>query len=372
MQVNANQESSMIRFDSIPIPKMRRTNEGYLRGKAVVSRAGVFSYMNNDGTIRGELRHPEEVFKRSSLDTLKMIPITNDHPPEFVDARNADKYQVGYTGESYDVDSDQIIVSMTVTHKDAIDAIEAGKVELSMGYKVDLKAEQGSYKGEHYDARQLEPRYNHLAIVKRGRAGSVARLRFDNACELVQPITKDTTQLINLKQDDMTKDNTDRVDALSSENEQLMAKLDSLQSRLDLAEKATLLAKKELEEDKALKTDERIASKVMDRVDLITKATPFIGDKIEGLFQKTDREIMEATINSLRTDVIDFKEHSDDYVRGVFEASIAVPPREHMDKDGKVYAVMSCKNKDAESICDVNTAIAERLKDTIFNSKEGR
>jgi len=63
----------LIRFDSITIPKMTRTKEGYLRGKAVVSCAGVFSYMNMDGTIRGELRHPEEVFKKSSLDTLKVI-----------------------------------------------------------------------------------------------------------------------------------------------------------------------------------------------------------------------------------------------------------------------------------------------------------
>jgi len=62
--MTVNQETSLIRFDSIPLPKMERTKEGYLRGQAVVSRSGVFSYMNMDGTIRGELRHPEEVFNR--------------------------------------------------------------------------------------------------------------------------------------------------------------------------------------------------------------------------------------------------------------------------------------------------------------------
>jgi len=122
----------------------------------------------------------------SLIPSLKRIPITNDHPPEFVDSSNVHKYQVGHTGETYDVDNDQIIVSMTVTHQDAIDAIEAGKLELSMGYMVDLKPENGDFKGQHYDARQLAPKYNHLAIVKRGRAGSAARMRIDNESEMVQ------------------------------------------------------------------------------------------------------------------------------------------------------------------------------------------
>lgn len=360
----------MIRFDSLPIPKMVRTKEGYLRGTAVVSRAGVFQYMNMDGTIRGELRHPEEVFKQSSLETLKMIPITNDHPPEFVDASNVHKYQVGQTGETYDIDNDQIIVSMTITHQDAIDAIESGKVELSMGYLVDLKSENGQFKGEHYDARQLEPRYNHLAIVERGRAGSVARLRFDNASELVQAQTRDIKQLINLNKDDMNKDNTSRIDALNSENEQLSAKLTHLQLRLDLAEEATVLAKKELEEERALKIDTIIASKVMDRVELITKATPFIGDQVEDISHKTDREIMEVVINSLRADTTNFKERSDDYVRGVFETAINTPSTEHMDKNRTVFNVTNRMNNDKAIRSDAHNAIAENIKKTFFNLNE--
>jgi len=79
------------------MPKMLETSEGYLRGEAIVSRAGVFKYRNVDGSIRGELRHPDDVFNNDSLSTLKMIPITIDHPPEFVNASNAHKYQVGYT-----------------------------------------------------------------------------------------------------------------------------------------------------------------------------------------------------------------------------------------------------------------------------------
>jgi len=369
-------QDTLIRFDSIPIPKMTRTKEGYLRGQAVVSRAGVFSYMNMDGTIRGELRHPEEVFKTSSLDTLKMIPITNDHPPEFVDASNAHKYQVGHTGETYDIDNDQIIVSMTVTHQDAIDAIEAGKVELSMGYMVDLKPENGDFKGEHYDARQLEPKYNHLAIVKRGRAGSAARLRFDNASEMVQhrmvqQQTKETTQLINSKKDNMTEDST-KIDTLNANA--LHTKLNNLQSRLDAAEEANTTAKKELAEQElaaknSLQTDTIIEAKVIDRVDLMLKAKPFLGE-IEGLFQKSDREIMQVAIKSLRMDDMDFTKRSDDYVRGVFDTSIAIKPREHMDKAGSVFNVTKRTNNDKTTATDVHQSITETFKNTFSNSTE--
>lgn len=363
--------SNDIRFDSIKLPKMSVTPEGYLRGEAVVSRAGVFKYRNIDGSIRGELRHPSNIFTKESLDSLKMIPITNDHPPEFVDASNAHKYQVGYTGERYDIDEDKVIVSMTVTHLDAIEAIKSGKLELSLGYGVNLKLEKGEYEGEKYDAVQLEPRYNHLALVQRGRAGSVARMRFDNVSELAwsEPNEESKQDDFNNKENEfeMTKENNDqsdnhvnrRIDALTLENEQLVTKLRNLQGRLDEAES-------ELEKEKALKADSIIEARVMDRACLIAKATPFLKET-EGLFKKTDREIMETTINVVRGDDVDFKERSDDYVNGVFETLTATQQREHMDANGDVARVMrSFRNNDDDGATgNLNKSFGKQLLEKI-------
>lgn len=361
----------MIRIDSIKMPKMQRTEEGYLRGQAVVSRAGVFKYRNIDGSIRGELRHPEDIFKKDSLDSLKMIPITNDHPPEFVDASNACKYQVGQTGESYDIDNDQIIVSMTVTHQDAIDAIESGKVELSMGYKVDLKPESGNYDGQQYDARQLSPRYNHLAIVQRGRAGAAARLRLDNACELVGPNLSECEPLINLERANMKEESCNIIDILKADKLKLQAKLDSTKARLDLAEEEAILAKRELKKEQELKSDAIIAKKVIDRVNLISKATPVLNDK-EALLQKTDREIMESVINMLHTDAIDFTKNSDDYVRGVFEASIITGVNKaDMDQSSKILEPTKQINRDSIK-ADLHKAMSESLKNNFLNSSEDK
>jgi hypothetical protein len=301
-----------------------------------------------------------------------MIPITNDHPPEFVDAGNAHKYQVGYTGERYDIDDNKVIVSMTVTHQDAIDAINSGKLELSLGYAVHLKPEKGEYEGEHYDAVQLGPRYNHLALVKRGRAGSEARMRFDGACELVplKKINKESDHN-NLNKDKqeievMTKEDTNRIDTLMSENEELKVKFKNLQAKLDKAEM-------ELENEKALKTDSMIEARVRDKARLIAKAASFLGG-MDDLFKKTDREIMEAVINSNRSDAIDLKDRSDDYVRGVFESSITqVVPREHMDAKGEIAEMMRrLRNKDGHSEdISAKLQLSKLMKDSFYNSQHG-
>jgi len=157
------------------------TSEGFLRCNAIVTRTGVFIYKNADGTIRKELRHPDDVTQVESLESMKMIPVTNDHPIErLVTAENAKRLSVGYTGENIEIDGRYILSNFTVTDQNAIDDIVSkGKKELSLGYTVDLIEEKGNFDGEEYDFRQTNIRYNHLSIVQSARAGSEARIALD-------------------------------------------------------------------------------------------------------------------------------------------------------------------------------------------------
>ena len=94
----------VIRYDRSSIGKTFKTSNGFLRTDAVITRTGIFKYKNPDGTIRRELRRPEEVFKQDALDSIKMIPVTNNHPylvsgdenDKMVTTVNAGKYQVGF------------------------------------------------------------------------------------------------------------------------------------------------------------------------------------------------------------------------------------------------------------------------------------
>jgi len=156
------------------------SNEGFIRSLAAVTRTGVFVYQNPDGTLRRELRHPDDVFLAESLKTLKMIPVTNEHPTELVTAENAKALSIGSTGETVRPDGKLVLAPVMITDIAAIKEIERGKREFSCGYEVDLVEEDGLYGNEQYDYRQTNIRYNHLALVQAGRAGRDVRLKMDS------------------------------------------------------------------------------------------------------------------------------------------------------------------------------------------------
>lgn len=151
------------------------------------TRTGVFPYMDGAGKVRLELRHPDDVFDPASLATLKYAPVTIEHPPIMLDPKNVSEYSVGHTTERVEVNREMVDTDLIIEHQDAIDAVEKGSLrELSSGYTADIVEEEGVYNGAPYNARQKNIRYNHLAIVKRGRAGPEVRLRLDSADAVMQ------------------------------------------------------------------------------------------------------------------------------------------------------------------------------------------
>lgn len=189
------------RFDNIDRSEwmttpFERTTEGFLKGRAIVTCCGVFTYVRADGTIQRELRLPEEVFNPATLNSLKLKPVTLNHPAEMVTPDNADELQVGSLGDNPSwttqetqwngehrnwtelTDGINVAVDMVITKKDAIEAILNGKQGLSMGYTCDIEmAEPGAtWAGVEYDYVQRNIRYNHCAIVDAGRAGDNAKI----------------------------------------------------------------------------------------------------------------------------------------------------------------------------------------------------
>ena len=158
------------------------TDEGYIRANAVVTRTGIFLYNNADGSLRRELRHPDDVWDEDSIASMELIPVTNNHPEEkIVNAKNVKRLAIGYTGETIKKDGDYILANVVITDQDGVDWVKnQGRKELSLGYTVDLHPENGSYNGEPYDYRQKNIRYNHLAIVNQARAGGEARIALDS------------------------------------------------------------------------------------------------------------------------------------------------------------------------------------------------
>lgn len=329
---------SVIRVDTAPMPRVTRTDEGYLRGEAIVTRTGVFRYRNADGTERRELRHPDDVLRDDSVQSMRQIPITVDHPGELVTADTASTLSVGMTGENVRDDGSNIIAPFTITHKAGIDAVNGGRRELSLGYRLDLVEEQGEYNGERYDYRQTNVKYNHLAVVSQARAGSTARINLDGASVLIAtsdgketPMTDKTPNMVAVNLDGISYDAapeiakaydkaTARADAAEVAQADITKERDTLQARADELEA-------EVKGLKEVNHDEAIADAAKARVSLLTKAGKVI-DADEHM-DATERDIMIAVI-AKRHDGVDLAERSDDYVTARFDAVI-----EAVEADGK-------------------------------------
>lgn len=74
--------------------------------------------------------------------------------------------------------------SIQITDEEVIKSVldeENPLRELSCGYEADIVKEDGTFQGEEYDHRQTNIKYNHIALVQRGRAGPEVRLQLDSA-----------------------------------------------------------------------------------------------------------------------------------------------------------------------------------------------
>ena len=158
----------------------RRTPQGGLIARATLTRTGVFSYRQPDGTIRRELRHPDEVFKPEALATLRGATYTDDHP----DRVHPDNWKHVARGHIVDPKRDGKFVSGEVHIQDAEAIRKAEKGELqenSCGYECRIEPTPGVYEGEPYDVIQRDMKYNHVAGGPPGwgRAGPEVRLHLD-------------------------------------------------------------------------------------------------------------------------------------------------------------------------------------------------
>lgn len=178
----------VVRFDiaSGEIGERRKTPQGGLIARANFTRTGVFKYTQPDGTIRRELRHPDEVFAKESLDTLAHAPLTIDHPDR-VTPDNYREVTYGHAGHAPHRAGKFVQGDLLVQDADAIKKADTGKLqELSCGYECQLDPTPGEYEGEPYDAVQRNIRYNHVALGPPGwgRAGPEVRLHLDSGASI--------------------------------------------------------------------------------------------------------------------------------------------------------------------------------------------
>jgi len=168
---------SVIRFDSMPMPRAYFTPEGFLRDRPILTSCGIFEYTNPDGSVRRELRLPEDVFSPESLRSYKGAPVVLTHEAGLIDKNNVAENQIGTVLSEGERSGDDVKAEIIIHDTDAMRS--AGLKELSLGYNLDLDETPGVWNGQRYDAIQRNIRINHLALVREARAGEQARLNLD-------------------------------------------------------------------------------------------------------------------------------------------------------------------------------------------------
>lgn len=189
------------RFDSIPLGETYFTPEGYLIDNPILTRVGIFEYHNPDGTIRRELRLPEEVFAAESLASYKGKPVILTHEAGLVDVDNVQQEHIG-TILSEGVQDGENVRAQIVIH-DA-ESLSSGLRELSLGYTQTPEETPGIWNGQRYDAIQRDIRINHLALVQKARAGEQARLNIDGE-------EKGGKQMAKVRKDGLTPEEIARL-----------------------------------------------------------------------------------------------------------------------------------------------------------------
>ena len=150
---------SAVRYDSMPLPRAYFTPEGFLRDRPILTSCGIFEYTNPDGSVRRELRLPEDVFSPESLRSYKGAPIVLTHEAGLIDKNNVAENQIGTGLSEGERSGDDVKAEIIVHDTDAMRS--AGLKELSLGYNLDLDETPGVWNGQRYDARQTNIRINH-------------------------------------------------------------------------------------------------------------------------------------------------------------------------------------------------------------------
>ncbi len=147
-----------------------------------LSKEGVFEYRGSQipgapdkDKLYRVYRSASELSSPETIESFKLIPWIDNHVMLGREqdglTRPEQKGIQGVIGQDVYFKDGTLYGNLKLFSSAMKDMIEAGKKELSCGYRCTYDWTPGTWNGQHYDAVQREIRGNHLALVKRGRMG---------------------------------------------------------------------------------------------------------------------------------------------------------------------------------------------------------
>ncbi len=312
--------------DAVSLRGVQTRDDGFLVADAFAARTGVQLYAGSevgrpDLPIVGVYRDASEVFSHASLATFSHIPITLDHPSVMVASENWKDLAVGETSTDVLREGDRLKIPLIIKAADAIAAIKDGKRQLSVGYTCELEWADGQHDGVPYQAKQLNIRANHLAIVDQARAGP--DFKIGDWVSAIEDAAMTTPQFQAVTIDGITIQTTpqgaEAITKLQASITTLTADIASLKATVGERDKELGTIKIDMQKLKDTPPPD-LDKLVADRAKLVEQARTIAKDlKPDGM---TDSAIRRAAVIAAFGEAI-VKDISDAQVEGMFLAATA-------------------------------------------------
>ncbi|QAX92281.1 head maturation protease [Pantoea phage vB_PagM_LIET2] len=355
---------TVIRYDSAEL-KAREDSDGFLHDSPVVARTGIMVYRNADGTVRRELRTREDASSPGFLESMVGKPIIVTHKLGMVNQHSAKGNVVG-TMLSARHDGDKTRAQIVIHDGEAIKMARQNIArELSLGYRLELENRAGYYNAdsdeisdvakpgfEPFDVIQRSIRVNHLALVRRARAGEMARLNLDG-----DEITINEANLMKIKlPNGVEVEVTEEVGAAYNDQ---MTRLDGVSSELSTT-KGTLIAVSAERDQLKVEVngfEDKLKKSRMDAMDEL-KATDAliksVAHKVTDTDGKSDVEIKSAFLKAVMP-AINLDGMEDAAIDGAFAVALASHPATK-DTNGQRKTATGQRGDAAEDENDGKTA----------------
>jgi len=370
------------RYDVGELKKPVRMDNGWLRVDGLLTRSGVFPYRNADGSTRLEYRPPDEVFRADSLESFALVPFTNDHPPEVLNAKNTKTYAVGSIGENVRRDGDHVRAQILVTDAATAEQMMGGKVALSCGYSCDVDMTPGEVGGVRYDAVQKNIRGNHVALVDIARAGPAAKVRMDAGDAVQVPNetprpdptgTKESPMLVKFRVDGVEVEVTEtakqviekQLTGLTARADKAEADLVKATARADAAEAARVQEKARAD---AAEAPARIREAVKARVELERTGAKVLGKDFKADASDVDLKVaIVEKVDGVKLDPEKLKVPA--YLDARFDSAVArAKPADGIADELKASGLVPEKRVDGAAPVDPNDVAAAAARMDAFVS----
>ena len=236
---SASVEGEVCFNDRLELPTERIFKDsGQMIAPCTIARTGVMLYKAKEcgslfkdrdpNSIVRIATFPEDLFDSASLESYRSSPITLGHPEDDVNTENAKELVKGVLEgvPLADAKNERLQSTLVLNDADAIAHVKAGESDLSSGHKAVLVLNDAANPDMTFggwDAKKTSINNNHVAIVKRGRAGS-ARIADE---ESVDKVKEEEVKVLDAAEVQVL------LDAAKDENENLKKDIQTLNDGLD-------------------------------------------------------------------------------------------------------------------------------------------